>query len=96
MRGFLIAACLMVMLVACGYQEGIVQKSDKGYLKFSGKTENVSVKIDGAEPFSLKDGDVVYKLTPGKHTVTVSRNGQVVIDRVLIIDNQVTKEVEIP
>ncbi len=96
MRMLLSVVFLFFALTSCGYQEGIVKKSDRGFLWFTGRTDDATVKIDEAEPFSLKEGNVVYQITPGQHTIKVFRNGRIVIDRVLFIDSQFTKEVELP
>jgi len=100
-----VAACLF--LGACGYQEGAIQRAERSYLKFTGNWPNATVQIDSMQPFELKPpassndpkvppDNTLYQLSPGKHRVTVTRGGSVVVDRVLILENQVTMEVQIP
>ena len=68
------------------------------------------MQIDNAEPFMLKsyvvdaDGqrspvdkkNKLYQISPGKHNVKVYRDGQLIVNRILILDNNVIKEVQIP
>ena len=100
-----ILACLL--LSACGYQEGIVQKTERSYLKFTGNWPNSIVQVDLMQPFELKPpsssndpkaapDNTLYQLSPGKHRVTVTRGGSILVDRVMILENQVTMEVQIP
>jgi hypothetical protein len=64
------------------------------------------VQIDGMQPFVLKPkeatdssptpANTLYQLSPGKHRITVTRGGTVVVDRVVVLDNHATMEVEVP
>ena len=100
-----VVACLM--LSACGYQEGVIQRAERSFLKFTGNWPNAAVQIDTMPPFILKPpttasdpqaspADTLYQVAPGKHRVTVTRGDRVVVDRVLLLENQVTLEVQIP
>ena len=99
----------MIFLFACGYKEGIVQKAENSYLKFSGNWENASVQIDDMESFILKrtvnpedterrypDDNKLYQIAPGKHSLKVYREGNLVINRIVFLENQATMEVIIP
>jgi hypothetical protein len=99
-----------LLIASCGYKEGVIQKSDRSFLKFTGNVRNASVYIDEGEPFVLEkyvinsDGEQerarydnkLYQVTPGKHTVKVYRDNNLVVKRILILDNNVIKEVYIP
>jgi hypothetical protein len=101
---------LLLIIASCGYKEGIIQPSDKSYLKFSGNVENVSVQIDNGEPFVLKSyitqsggqerkirpDKKLYQVSPGRHTIKIFRDGILIVDRILILDNNVIKEILIP
>jgi hypothetical protein len=97
---------LFFLLAACGYQEGVVSRAEQSYLKFTGNLGNASVQIDGMPPFLLTSKDAagslpsstntLYQLSPGKHRVMVTREGILLVDRVLILDNHATMEVHIP
>ena len=103
----LLVVLASVFLSACGYQEGAIQRAERSYLKFTGNWPNAIVQVDSMQPFELKSpasssdpkaspDNTLYQLSPGKHRVTVTRGGSVVVDRVLILENQVTMEVQIP
>ncbi|MCX6141882.1 MAG: hypothetical protein NTZ35_01555 [Ignavibacteriales bacterium] len=82
---------------ACGgYSEGVLQKAEKGYLKFVGNVQNVTVVIDGGDAISLEAKNQVYQVKPGRHEVKAMRDGQMILNRILVVDNQTTVEVEIP
>ncbi len=107
--------CAAVMaagcLNGCGYVEGVVQKSEKSFLWFTGNTENAVVYIDDKEFVRLtasyyidektgektrKEETVHYQIEPGKHEIRVERDGKVLVNRLLILGNQMTKEIDIP
>ena len=51
------------------------------------------------EPYgapSPSPDNTLYQLSPGKHRIMVTRAGSVVVDRVVVLDNQTTMEVQIP
>jgi len=97
---------LFLLLGACGYQEGVVWRAEQSYLNFTGNWANASVQIDGTQPFVLKPKNAtdsspfptntLYQLSPGKHRITVTRDGRVVVDRVVVLDNHATMEVQVP
>lgn len=88
---------LAVMGVSCGgYNEGVVLKADKAYVVFKGNLTAVKIRIDDAKEFAPDPEVQRYELKPGKHTIQVRRNDQLVVNRVLVLDNQVTMEVDVP
>ncbi len=93
----------ILILYACGYQEGIVQKGGKSFIKFTGNWENVTIQIDDMNQFVLKswseggaDDNKLYQISPGKHSLKVYRDGNLIVNRLIFIDNQTTAEVIIP
>ncbi len=108
-KGIILFFGILIVFYACGYQEGIIQKAEKSFLKFSGNWGNASVQIDDKEPFILKwivdpenpekrlpADEKLYQIAPGKHSLKVYRDGNLVINRILILENQATMEVQIP
>jgi hypothetical protein len=91
-----VSLSLCLLAVSCGYQEGIVQKSEKSFLKFTGNPAEVTIQIDDMQPFAVATSDKLYQVSPGKHMVKAYRNGELIVNRLLILDNQVTMEVTIP
>ena len=105
------AALVFLLLIGCGYQEGVIQDEPVSYLRFTGAFKGAIVYIDDLEPFELgkaessddvennpsqATGPIQYRVETGKHRITVRKNGQVVVDRIIILDNGVTREVRIP
>jgi hypothetical protein len=86
-----------LFIISCGgYNTGIVQKTEKGFFKFVGNINSVTVAIDDGEGLSLDPKTEVYQVKPGKHSIKIYRNNQLILDRVVIIDNQTTMEIQIP
>ena len=90
--------CIMfLLLVGCAYNTGTVQIAKKSYLQFSGNIEGVSVIIDENDAFSLStEEDTLYQLNPGKHTLKIFRNSNLIVDRIIFLENQGTMEILIP
>ena len=90
--GFVIFA-----LTGCGYTEGVVQSDQKSFIAFTGKVVDAVAYVDQGAPFSLESERLVqYQIRPGKHKVVVKRNGQVVVDREVLIGNGMVKEIQVP
>ena len=87
--------CGMLFFSACGYIEGTVQKAETSTIVFLGDLTQVKVQIDDSEPFIPFEGKH-YQLSPGKHTVTAFKNENVVVKRIVLLENQVTTEIRIP
>ena len=95
MRTLIILFCGMLLLSACGYIEGTVQKAEKSYIVFVGDMEQVRVQIDDREPFTPSAGKQ-YQISPGKHTVAAFKKENLVLKRIILLENQVTTEISIP
>jgi hypothetical protein len=91
-------AFIFFVLVACfHYQEGSILKANKGYIRFVGNFEGVTVKIDDSNSVKISGKPpLLYEINPGKHTVNVYKDGKLIIQRIIFIDNQIMTEVEIP
>jgi len=100
MRKFYLSVLCAMFLFSCGYQTGVIQKAEKGYIQFSGSREldEVTVKIDDREPFkpNPSDTNALFEITPGKHSIQIFRNNKVIVDRMIFIDSQATYEVKVP
>jgi len=95
MRTLIILFCGMLLLSACGYIEGTVQKAEKSYIVFLGDLEQVTVQIDDSESFTPSAGKQ-YQISPGKHTVAAFKKENLVLKRIILLENQVTTEISIP
>jgi hypothetical protein len=88
---------LSFILTSCGgYNTGILQKTEKGFIKFSGNTVGMSISLDDGARFTKDEKVDLIELKPGKHTVKVFRDETLMINRIIIIENQNTVEIEVP
>lgn len=110
-KNFYFSFLILFFLTGCIHVEGMVEEEQKSYLKFSGATAYSFVQIDDHDPFELKLGYTVeddgtktekdnlplYQLSPGKHRIIVrKKDGKVVVDRILLLGNGITKEIRVP
>lgn len=107
----ILAVMTFLLFVGCGYHEGVTQEDRKSYLWFTGETKSAVVILDDNERFELEpshyidsetgrrrvSGNLIhYQIAPGKHRIVVKKSDQVVVDRVVIIGDGMTKEIQIP
>lgn len=97
MKLIISAFILSMTLVSCGgYTTGTIQKAEKGFLKFTGNTQAIMISVDDGTQFSYDVKIDLYEVKPGRHTIKVYRNNQPIVDRVVVVDNQTTFEIEVP
>ena len=95
MAKLLILLLAVLFIFACGHQEGTIQKAEKSLIFFSGNLGNVTIHIDEIEPFTPSYA-THYQMLPGKHTLKAYRDGNLLLNKVIILENQVTMEIRIP
>lgn len=90
--------CIVFLLfVGCAYNTGTIQRAEKSYLQFLGNTEGVTVVIDENVSLGLSNEDnALYQLDHGKHTIRIYRNNNLIIDRVIFLEDHATMEIIIP
>jgi hypothetical protein len=95
-RSILSPLLIVLTLTGCGYQEGISTPEKKAYLYFTGDVKEVKVVIDSNEGFTVEAGlKHKYKITPGKHKVTVYRGEKLIVNREIFVSDGVEKEIEV-
>jgi hypothetical protein len=96
---------LLFLIVSCGYYEGVVQPTPRSYISFMGNTDGATAVIDDTITLNLdmelqgdegKKKPVLFQITPGKHNLIVTKMGQQVVNRVIIIGDGATKEIHVP
>ena len=104
-RKLILSGLLLLSIVSCGYYEGVVQPTPKSYLAFIGNTRGSVAVIDDAITLNLDkelqetDGrgkTDLFQIAPGKHKVIVTRMGREVVNRVIIVADGATKEIQVP
>ena len=96
---FITLFLVVSFLISCAaHQEGIIQQADRSYIMFTGNLKEVTVQIDDENPFQLEGEKkkTLYQVRPGKHTVKAFRRSELIVKRLLFLDNQMTMEVLIP
>jgi hypothetical protein len=91
----------MLLLGGCGLTEGIVQNEQNSFLRFTGNTQKAIVSIDDLVPFKLdiqgsKNSNVTYEVASGKHSIIVTKMGIEVVNRIVLLGDGITKEIQIP
>ncbi|BBO79722.1 hypothetical protein DSCO28_02880 [Desulfosarcina ovata subsp. sediminis] len=101
----------MVIFLGCGLKEGVIQKDSQSYLLFTGNTQSAVAYIDDFNPINLTkkinsasennghtkyNKETLYEISPGKHKVIVKKDGNVIVERVLLLSGGITKEINIP
>ena len=96
----IIVSFIILLFFGCAYNTGVIQRAELSYLKFIGDYDNVTVKIDDNMPFSLNTPNVrkgdLFQLTKGKHTIEVYRNNNLIINRIIFLEDHGTMEILIP
>jgi len=100
-----LACMLLLSVVSCGYYEGVVQPTPRSYVTFIGNLEGAVAVIDGTITINideerLKTGEagkaILFQVAPGRHKIIVTKTGREVVERVVIIADGATKEIQIP
>lgn len=92
----LIAFLATLGMTGCGYKEGVITTEQKSYLYFTGSVKNIKVSIDNGERFEVEEGvNHQYKISSGKHTVTIYRGNEMIVKREVFVGNSVAKEIEV-
>ena len=104
-RKLILSGLLLLSIVSCGYYEGVVQPTPQSYLAFIGNTRGSVAVIDDVITLNLDkelqemDGrgkTVLFQIAPGKHKVIVTRMGREVVNRIIIVADGATKEIQVP
>ena len=89
---------IFIIMAGCGYKEGAVTKEQASFLYFTGDAEGVEVIIDETSSFIVeKSGEQEqYKVNPGKHTIIVKKNGNIIVKRTLLLGDGIAREIKVP
>ncbi len=97
MKKSILFILLSLFIISCGgYNTEVLIKDHKGYLKFTGNTNNISISVDDKQSFIPQREVELYELEPGTHNIKVYRNTDILVNRTIIVDAEVTTEIEVP
>lgn len=100
----------LATVLGCGFREGVIQPDSRSFIWFSGNTQDAIASVDKQSEFKIepnyyvdnrgekvkKSGRALYEVKPGKHEIIVKRNGEIIVNRILMISAGATKEVRVP
>ena len=101
----ILAAFLAATLASCVWRshEEAKQLEERSYLRFVGSTTGAHVAIVGKKSYSFvvdashdPADDVRYAIDPDNYRVTVTKNGEVIVDRRIFVADGETREVRVP
>lgn len=97
-----ITLMLITLTSACSsyntYSSGEGSTEPVSYLYFSGDITGAQVSVSDAPAFLVTKTGIknLYKVTPGKHIITITKNGKVVVKRNVLLGDGLEKEIHIP
>ncbi|HOF04562.1 MAG TPA: hypothetical protein PK175_05360 [Syntrophales bacterium] len=104
-KKWLVLVLALWTLAGCGYYEGVVQPTPQSYLSFLGDTDGAVAVIDDRITLNLgqemrgaenEKKTVLFQLSPGRHKVVVTKRGREVVNRIVIVGDGATKEIQVP
>jgi hypothetical protein len=106
MKPLLIALLVLPLLMGCyyGQRNATLQIADASYLQFTGNTEDAKVVVDTTSSFVLEKSvnsqtfkpQKKYSLQAGKHRIQIYKGETIVLDQLIYIGNNETKEFIVP
>lgn len=93
-----VLSVLFVFMAGCGYKEGVKTQEQATYIYFTGNAKGAEVTIDAASVFIVEKGGTEehYKLAPGKHNIVVKKDGNIVVNRTLLLGDGIAREINVP
>lgn len=106
----IVAAVLLATGCGVGYKEGSRQPDPQSFIVFTGNVEDATASVDGGMPFAVvpltykdqsgqdvkKAEKTFYQVRPGRHTVVVKKQGEVRVERDVLINAGATMEIWVP
>lgn len=108
---FFVNILMLIMLsTACGYSSGMINPDSKSFVRFSGDFKGSVIYVDELPPIVLEGKSSAYtsenlssnklsthyEIEPGKHLITIKKNGKVVVRREVLLVKGVVKEIRVP
>lgn len=94
----LIGSIILIMTTGCGYNSGVSTSEPVSYLYFTGEAEGAEVFIDSVSAFIVTEmgNKELYKVSPGKHVITIKKGSQMLINRHILLGDGHEKEFNVP
>ena len=105
MKKLILLFAMVLVLAACGAYQQTVQVSDKAYLLIIGDPDGGVVTIDDGKALAMEKDTVSFDLngqtatkieiTIGSHTVKITKNGELIVNRKFYVSNGNSFEVRL-
>ncbi len=84
---FVIGFMAIAVLPSCAIQESTSQLEDTAFLVFQDARPGLEFQLDEAPPMAISSAsyEVRYEIRPGKHTVSVTRDGNEIVTRLFFL-----------
>ena len=90
-------ACQTLLTGCGGYKTGIVSEAQQSYLFFNAEAQGAEYSIDGSSWYKIeKTGEnELYPTLPGKHRIKVRKGESVIVDRMVLLGDSMSKEIKV-
>lgn len=94
--GIVLIAALLCC--SCAVNQSTVQIDGNGYLVLKGECEGVVLQIDDGKLIELDRycDEMQFSVQPGRHIVKITRDGSLLVERIIIFNTNIKSEVLIP
>lgn len=82
-----IGLVVFAVLPSCAIQESTSQLEDTAFLVFQDARPGLEFQLDEAPPMAISSAsyEVRYEIQPGRHTVSVTRDGKEIVTRLFFL-----------
>jgi len=91
---------ILFLLFSCSHtvNTGAIQRAEISYIKFIGNFEDVTVVLDSANPIDLSNekDNTLFRTDKGKHSLKIYRGDNLIVNRIIFIEDHATFEVLVP
>ncbi len=90
-------ASLSILTGCGGYQTGVVSEAQKSYLFFNYEAQGSEYSVDDSAWYKIeKTGETeLYPTIPGKHRIKVRKQGVIVVDKMVLLGDGISKEIKV-
>jgi hypothetical protein len=88
----------LYLLTGCGgYKTGVVLEAQKSYLFFNAAAQGAEYSVDGSSWYKIqKTGEnELYPTLPGKHRIKVRKGESVIVDKMVLLGDSMSKEIKV-
>ena len=108
MLRIIFAFFIAISIAGCSSQfESVTQVNDSATLQLEGNFLNTQLSLDGGTPIELTENTIEtfslqgktvtrFPISTGKHTLTISRAGKIIVNRLIYVSNSNSFEVVVP